>query len=481
MNFNTLSFAVFFATVFSFYSLPLSWSTKKVGLLLASYLFYGWWNPYYLSLIVASSLIDMWAGQSIAVETDARRRRFFLIVSLVTNLGILGVFKYFNFFSASVTQALNSLGMQADPFTLNVLLPVGISFYTFQSMSYTIDIYRGKLEPVRSKLDFLLYVTFFPQLVAGPIVRATDFLPQLVTPRKLSFAKIQKAVYWIGTGYMMKVGVADNLASSVDLIYSAQSAVRPSEAWLATYYFAFQIFGDFCGYTLMARGTALLLGFEIPENFRAPYLAEGFSDFWRRWHISLSSWLRDYLYIPLGGNRGGEWQTYRNLALTMLLGGLWHGASWNFVIWGALHGLFLSLERALSSTLSTTNNLLTRIARSQSLPMRLLRIVLVFHAVCLCWVFFRAPDLATSWQLIATMFDFGHLFSLHMPHKALLKDGIWMVAIVGYFLAVFARERNYFDIQNQLPRYVTAVAFAAGLCITIFCREASDAFIYFQF
>lgn len=420
-----------------------------------------------------STQIDFFAGRSIARTDKQHIRRRYLIISLVSNLAVLGVFKYFNFFSENIIVLLNALGMQADPFTLRVLLPVGISFYTFQSMSYTIDIYRREIPPAQSWLDYSLFVAFFPQLVAGPIVRASEFLPQLASPRRINYEHVERAVCWIATGFIFKVGLADNLADSVDLVYNAKGDVLPSEAWLGTYYFAFQIFGDFCGYTLIARGVALLLGFQLPENFRAPYIAASFGDFWRRWHMSLSTWLRDYLYIPLGGNRYGIMRTYRNLFLTMLLGGLWHGASWNFIIWGALHGFYLTIERSFSGVGSSAGKTETSVMTD------VVKIIVVFHAVCFAWIFFRAANLGVAMHVLSAMFNLKELFDPHMPNKALLKDLTPASVFVFYFASAYLREKGI--LRFRQPAFISALFLAAGVFLTIICRHASDAFIYFQF
>lgn len=478
MNFNTLTFIAFFVAVGALYAMPLRWSTKKLLLLLASYVFYGWWNVNYLSLILLSTLIDYRLAAVIHASPDPRIRRIALVGSIATNLGILAVFKYFNFFAESAVDVLHSLGMQADFFTLNVLLPVGISFYTFQSMSYSIDVYRRKLAPVDSFADFALYVSFFPQLVAGPIVRATHFLPQLLTPRRPTLADLELGLAWVVIGYFFKTGIADNLASSVDLVFASSASAHPLELWLGVNYFSIQIFADFFGYTLIARGVARMLGFDLPSNFNSPYIARSFSDFWQRWHISLSSWLRDYLYIPLGGNRHGTFKTYRNLMLTMLLGGLWHGAAWTFVVWGALHGSYLVLQRVVGGWIMGFAPA-QRLFGRRNLAGDIILIMLTYHLVLLAWVFFRAEDLGQALTMVQRMLDLPQLFTFQMPNKSVLKDGIWMLPAVAYFAWNYIAERR--ESGFTVPPSLRMAALGGLAFVTITCREASDAFIYFQF
>ncbi len=321
-------------------------AARKAMLLVASYVFYGAWDPRFLALIIASTLIDHQAALRIAQAARQRARDLWLLVSIVTNLGILATFKYFDFFAGSLTELAGAVGADLGSVTLDVVLPVGISFFTFQSMSYTIDVHRGVLEPRRGLLDVALFVAFFPQLVAGPIVRAAHFLPQLDVAHRARLVPWRAAVTLFFVGFFKKAVLADSIAEPVDRYFADPGAFDAVSAVLAVVGYAAQIYLDFSGYSDMAIAAALMLGYDLGENFRFPYFARSVDDFWRRWHISLSSWLRDYLYIPLGGNRRGRVLTYRNLLLTMVLGGLWHGAAWTFVAWGALHGVALALTRA---------------------------------------------------------------------------------------------------------------------------------------
>ena len=346
MLFVEFRFFWFFLAVFAVYWSLRGNRNRKIWLLVCSYFFYACWNWKFLFLIMASSALDYFVGSMLARTDDARKRRGWLIMSLCANLGTIAFFKYYNFFVTSAAAALAWLGLPASLHTLNIVIPVGVSFYTFHSMSYTIDVYRRKLEPVRSLLDLACFIGFFPQMVAGPIVRASQFLPQLRSIRRFSDVDARGALVLFLTGFIKKACIADSVAPFVDRYFEAPWNFATASAWVAVLFYAIQIYCDFSGYTDMAIATAGLLGYQLPVNFRFPYFATNISDFWHRWHISLSSWLRDYLYIPLGGNRGPAWFVYRNIMITMLLGGLWHGGAWTFVIWGGLHGLALVVHRA---------------------------------------------------------------------------------------------------------------------------------------
>ncbi|UWX56111.1 hypothetical protein NYZ99_07365 [Maribacter litopenaei] len=317
--------------------------------MVASYIFYAWWDWRFLSLIIISSIIDYTAGLKIYNAETERQRKLWLIISLVANLGFLSIFKYYNFFVDSFVQAVGIFGWQPNDLTLDIILPVGISFYTFQTLSYTIDIYRRDFKPTNNILSFFTYIAFFPQLVAGPIERASNLLPQIEKKRFFKKEWFNEGIVQILIGLFRKIVIADTLAIYVDTIYSDTSLYNSSTILLATIFYAFQIYFDFSGYSDIAIGTAKLMGFKFHQNFNLPYFSKSLTEFWRKWHMSLSYWLRDYLYISLGGNRKGIKITYRNLMLTMLLGGLWHGSSWNFIIWGGIHGLVLGIEKFLKS------------------------------------------------------------------------------------------------------------------------------------
>ena len=386
MLFNSLEFLVFLPIVLVVYY-ALAHRAQNIWLLLASYGFYGAWDYRFLSLIAISTVVDYFVALAISESNDESRRKRFLLLSLFTNLGILGFFKYFDFFIGSLAELLATIGFQVHMPTLRIVLPVGISFYTFQTLSYTIDVYRRQMEPTRDFGSFALFVAYFPQLVAGPIERARNLLPRIEAPRVVSWPAIGIGVELILIGFLKKVGIADSLAPLVDTRFLYPSKASGADLLVAGYLFAFQIYCDFSGYSDIARGVSKLFGVDLMRNFEQPYLSRSITEFWRRLHISLSTWLRDYLYIPLGGNRHGVRQTYRNLMLTMLLGGLWHGAAWTFVVWGGLHGLYLSLHKLM---ISRTNIRLPA----------LLGGLLTFHAVVLSWIFFRSPDFAHAWDFL---------------------------------------------------------------------------------
>jgi alginate O-acetyltransferase complex protein AlgI len=461
MLFNTTQFFVFLAVVLAlFYTLPRSW--RKYLLLAASYFFYGTWNYKFIALLLTLTAIDYTAGLLLERTPPGGRRRAVLIASLAANLGFLGFFKYFNFLAANV--ALLS-GRPANAFTMDIVLPLGISFHTFQSMSYVVDVYRGEQGAVRNPVDYALFICFFPQLVAGPIVRARDFFRDLLHWKAPTGEEVSSGLLLVVLGLTKKMAFADQFAKVANA-YFANVPGNPGAlaAWSGVAAFGLQIYFDFSGYTDMAIGMARLLGFHFPINFRRPYLAASITDFWRRWHISLSSWLRDYLYIPLGGNRHGPGMTYRNLLLTMLLGGLWHGASWNFVIWGGYHGGLLALERFSGAD------------RPLKLWTRVPRTVLTFVMVLIGWVFFRAADLHQSREVLAQMF--------HSPAGKLLLEP-WHIglAAISLLVALAEEQREWLEFLGRTP----GLAYASTLALMLLCVEifgvidAAIPFIYFQF
>lgn len=380
MLFNSIEFVIFFALVIPAYALLRGrWTARKAFLLAASYLFYMDWNPPFVLLLVFSTYLDYTAGNQIAGTTKKSIRIAWLCASLAGNLGVLAFFKYSDFLLSSIWPVMPASAVYPEWIT-NIILPMGISFYTFQSLSYTIDVYRDKNSRADSFLDFAVYVSFFPQLVAGPIIRSREFLPQLTQEHSASADDVMRGMDQMFRGFFKKVVLADTLAVYVDAVYAAPEQFGSANHLIAIYAYAFQIYFDFSGYSDIAIGTGRILGFRVPPNFSLPYLAAGPSDFWQRWHISLSTWLRDYLYISLGGSRATKLKTNRNLFLTMLLGGLWHGAAWNFVIWGAFHGVWLGIHRVLF-----------RDRESFRVP-RIISIVVTFHLVCIAWIFFRAQS-----------------------------------------------------------------------------------------
>ena len=461
-------FIYFFVIVFAGHWALRRNDLRKLWLLAASYVFYAAWDWRFLSLIVASTLIDYTAGVLMARPLPDGRRKACLVMSLVGNLGILGFFKYCNFFIESAVGFTELLGFPLEARTLNLILPVGISFYTFQTLSYTIDVYRGRLEPTRKMLDLALFVGFFPQLVAGPIVRASDFLPQLRARRVFSSVPVRACLTLFLIGFVKKACVSDNLAPVVDAYFADPASYSLASAWIAVLFYAVQIYCDFSGYSDMAIACANLLGYRLCINFNFPYFAVSITEFWRRWHISLSSWLRDYLYISLGGNRGSKLFTYRNLMLTMLLGGLWHGASWTFVIWGGLHGLALVVHKEWCRLRASRPNLLC-------LP-RFAGLVFTFYWVCVAWVFFRSSDFATASVVLKAFV----LFQADGVQSVGL-DLAWVLPclVVAHWVAYngfFARRLQ--ELADWT--FAAGYGFVTTLAITIVPSNYHP-FIYFQF
>jgi D-alanyl-lipoteichoic acid acyltransferase DltB (MBOAT superfamily) len=473
MLFNSLTFLVFFAIILGLHSLPLNWQIKKSNLLIASYLFYAAWNPPFVLLLWISTVVDWLVAGKMAATTHQKKKTFLLVISLVVNLGLLSYFKYATFVLDNFVFFINQLGFVYHPALPSIILPVGISFYTFQTLSYTIDVYRGE-KPCDSFLDFALFVTFFPQLVAGPIVRSSYFLPQCKTPKQATEQQLSWGLSLLIIGLFQKTILADSfLAPVVEQVFNNAMQTTALDNWLGTFAFSAQIFFDFAGYSTSAIGAALCFGFVLPDNFRAPYAAVGFSDFWRRWHISLSTWLRDYLYIALGGNRNGTLQTYRNLFLTMLLGGLWHGAAWGFIVWGFLHGFYLIIERLLRPYFENIKEL--------HLPIAQFSLALItYFLVCIAWVFFRANDVFTAFTMLKVMFLLEHA-----PNETiLLAFSPFMVIIIvaGLFLFQWFNRENYFEqVVQKLPANIWAVFLAILVLWLLLAPGDQRAFIYFQF
>lgn len=476
MLFNSLEFLVFLPIVIAIYY-SLSHRKQNAFLVLASCFFYASWDWRFLLPLLFSTTIDYFCANRIGALVDAgaplRERKKFLYISLVTNLGLLAFFKYFNFFIDSFHDLFMAFGFDLPKPTLRVILPIGISFYTFQALSYTIDVYRGKLHTTKSFWDFFLAVLFFPHLVAGPIQRASTLIAQVVTPRKTTRDQVIDGLHLIMWGFFKKIYIADRLAPIVNQIFESPTATG-GETVVAVVAFAFQIYCDFSGYTDIARGVAKLMGFEFMLNFNLPYFATNPPDFWRRWHISLSSWLRDYLYIALGGNRDGIYRTYRNLMLTMVLGGLWHGAAWNFVIWGFFHGAILVLHRLTLPILEPVTKIATGVWH---LPWLSLRIAGMFMLTCYGWLLFRA----TSLEQIATM-----TASLANPLRGLPTDTLVQVLLLITPLLVvqliqYNSERLEFNRLQWIPRWVCTVLYALMLYCVVFLGGTPQAFVYFQF
>ncbi len=472
MLFNSLTFVVFFAVVTAAYWTIRSWSARKNLLLVASYIFYGAWNPPFALLLFATTTMDFWLGARIAAAPPSSRRRW-LVASIVVNLSMLGYFKYGNFLLENFTWLLARMGIAYQAPHLDVFLPIGISFYTFHSLSYTLDVYRGTAQPTRSLRDFLLAVSFFPQLVAGPIVRAADFLPQCDAPRAPDRNRFIWGLLLMTLGLFEKIVLADTLlANSADTVFGYGGPLMALDAWTGVLAFAGQIFFDFSGYSTCAIGAALCLGFHLKDNFLFPYAATGFSDFWRRWHISLSTFLRDYLYIPLKGNRAGILRGAINLVIVMFIGGLWHGAAWTFVVWGLIHGGYLVIEHFLRATVKNPTWVDTGAGR-------LLLTLITYVGVCFAWVFFRAADFPTASRLVQAMTGVLSKGDAVLSTRDILQVGIVTACLL---LAHWSLRNTSIEAAVvRLPRWALATAWTLMLCAIILTQGSGNAFIYFQF
>lgn len=469
MLFNSYQYFIFLISVLVLAALIRKWhkAAEIWFLIIASGFFYGQWNWSYLLLIYITIISDYFLGLKIY---DSQKPKKYLLISLWVNLSILGFFKYTNLLIDSTNNILGISGFDYHLSALDILLPVGISFYTFQSLSYTIDIHRKNLLPRKKIRDYALFVSFFPQLVAGPIVRASEFFEQLDKKRSFTYHAAQSGVMIILIGLVKKVVFADNLALVADPVFENPQAYNGWMSLLAVYAFAFQIYFDFSGYTDIAIGSAQLLGFQFPKNFNHPYIALSIQDFWRRWHMTLSRWLRDYLYISLGGNRGSTLFTGRNLFLTMFLGGLWHGASWNFAFWGTLHGFYLAIERYVLNKSQFWNN-------SAHLISKLIKWLITFHLVCFAWIFFRAETFSDSWQIIKNLFDID--LSLNFQSTSLSLVFLIFTLPIWHWLASKVQLNQKSGKMKTWQYGLTS--FVLIMCLIVFSAQAPESFIYFQF
>lgn len=447
----------------------------------ASYYFYMCWKPEYIFLILGSTMIDFIAAKKIYHSDTDKRRKMWLFVSLASNLSVLFLFKYFNFLSENVTNILNSFNVFYEQPVYDLLLPVGISFYTFQTLSYSVDVYRGKLKPENSFMRFALFVSFFPQLVAGPIERATHLLPQFKKSYSFEYHRVVSGLRLILWGFFKKVVIADNLALLVDQVFNNPGGQNGLTFAIATYFFAFQIYCDFSGYSDIAIGSARILGFDLMQNFRQPYLSKSIKEFWGRWHISLSTWFRDYVYIPIGGNRAVKWRWYYNLLITFLISGLWHGANWTFVIWGAFHGVLLILGIELVKYIKPPS---TNLGKA-------LRIIIVFHLVTLAWVFFRAESIQSAFDVIQSFKNVPNLTLGILEGVPTLNGlGRFTISTLVYFSSMIAlllmidvlSTRQSAILLYRKNRFVRfASYFILFYWILLGGYFGQTAFIYFQF
>jgi len=476
MLFNSIEFAIFLPIVFLLYWFVFQKNLKLQNLLIvvSSFVFYGWWDWRFLFLMVASASVDYVVGILLATENDAKKRKLLLSMSIVVNLGILAFFKYFNFFVDNFVAAFSLFGAKLNPITLKIVLPVGISFYTFQALSYTIDVYRKKLEPTKSFINYFAFISFFPQLVAGPIERATNLLPQFYTKRTFDYANAVNGMRQILWGLVKKIVIADNAAKVVADVFSNYENLNGSMLVIGAVFFAFQIYGDFSGYSDIAIGTSRLFGFSLMKNFAFPYFSRDIAEFWRRWHISLSTWFRDYLYIPLGGSKGGTWMKVRNTFAIFIVSGFWHGANWTFMIWGALNAIyFLPL---LLAKKNRTN--LEIVAKGKYLPnlKEIFQIGLTFFLTIIAWVFFRAANVTEAIHYLQQMFS-ASLFS--MPNYLPTKTIIYIMLFV--LIEWLGRDREYALEYLKMPQFARWGLYYLLIFAILWFGGEQQEFIYFQF
>jgi alginate O-acetyltransferase complex protein AlgI len=472
MNFHSLDYFLFLALVLGAYWLARRSSFRFVLLLFASCVFYMAWNPGYLIFVLLSIGIDYMAARGMQTAPDETGRKAWLVLSLTTNLGLLGTFKYFNFFSASVMDVLHAVGIPGAPLHLDVLLPIGISFYTFESLSYTIDVYRRRIQPTRSFARFACFITFFPHLVAGPIVRASEFLPQLEKPPRLTPVEVGEGTFLIATGLIKKIVFADYLAVNlIDRVFDDPIAYTSAEVMIGLYAYTLQIFCDFSGYTDVARGSALLFGLRLPENFDRPYQSQSPAEFWRRWHMTLSTWLRDYLYFPLGGSKVPPVRAYLNLWVTVALVGLWHGAAWTFVVYGMLHATAMVVHRFFYRRSGRTSD------STDILPMRVIKVLGTLHFVVLSRIFFRASSLENARAVMRQLAE-GSTALFHVTSST------WLLLGLGY-LAHFTPKGLFDNIKLvflRLPAPAQGAVLAGVACaLMLVATEDVVPYIYFQF
>ena len=483
MLFNSLDFAIFLPIVFVLYWFVFNRNLKWQNLLVAaaSYLFYGWWDWRFLSLIFFSTLVDYFVGRNLGNITDKSQRKILLWVSIIVNLGFLGFFKYYNFFLDNFKSAFSIAGYELNANSLNIILPVGISFYTFQTLSYTIDVYKNRLEPAKDFISFTAFVSFFPQLVAGPIERATNLLPQFYRRREFEYSNAVNGMRQILWGLFKKVVIADNCAVYANYIFENSSDLSGSTLVLGAIFFTFQIYGDFSGYSDIAIGTARLFGFNLMQNFAFPYFSRDIAEFWRRWHISLSTWFRDYVYIPLGGSRGGTWMKVRNTFIIFIVSGFWHGANWTFIVWGALNAIYflpllLAKKNRQNIGVVAENSFFPSIKEFGQMS-------LTFGLTVLAWIFFRAENISHAVSYLKGIFDIS-LFTL--PYYVGIGFAVKFVPIIILFFVIeWLGRTETFAIENLGSIKSTRVNWLVHACLVLliglYMYTSETNFIYFQF
>jgi alginate O-acetyltransferase complex protein AlgI len=477
MLFNSFEFLVFFIVTYLIY-LYSNHRRQNWILIIASCLFYSAWNWKFLLLIFISTGTDFWASQFIARTADPQKRRAWLCLSLVVNLGILGIFKYYNFFIGNLQDCLHALNLlpSSAHWTLNIILPIGISFYTFEAISYVVDVYRRQIKPADHFWDYALFILYFPHLIAGPIMRAKNFLPQITAPRQIDLDKFYEGCSLFFWGLFEKIFIADNLAKFVDPVFSAPPPYDGVKVLMTLYAFAFQIYCDFDGYSNMARGLGKCMGFEITINFKQPYFSTNPREFWQRWHITLSSWLRDYLYIPLGGNRYGTNKTCINLFLTMLLGGLWHGAAWTFVLWGAYQGALLVGYRLLEPYISTPSEVISGYAGK---IWKGIKVLFFFQLISLGWLLFRSNSLSQAMAMLKAIVNVPGWHNLDNPSELVLPA---ICVFIALFVGIFQYLTDDQAVILKWPWWLRTTFYITCYMLIIFIgAEGGKTFIYFQF
>ncbi len=476
MLFNSFEYLIFLPTVFILYWFVFNKNLKFQNLLIlvSSYVFYGWWDYRFLSLIFFSTIVDYIIGLNIPKQNSEKNQKLLLWCSVLFNLSVLGFFKYYNFFVDSWVELFSSVGYEIKSvWTLNIILPVGISFYTFQTMSYTIDIYKKKLEPTKDFISFASFVSFFPQLVAGPIERASNLLPQILKKREFQKEQGIQGLRLILWGMFKKVVIADSLAPIVDDIYSNYQDFGGGTLWLGAIFFSFQIYCDFSGYSDIAIGTSKLLGFELMSNFKFPYFSRNIGEFWRRWHISLSTWFRDYLYIPLGGSKEGKWKSIRNIFLIFLVSGFWHGANWNFIFWGLFHSILFLPTFIFNKNRKYTSSIIAPATLLPS-PKEFINVVTTFLLVTIGWVFFRSETIGDSFSYLTSMISNINIVTHLSP-----KIGVYILFLVLVDWTQRFNERNLFF---NFPKFFFKIfVIICVLLILISFKNESQQFIYFDF
>ena len=489
MLFNSLDFAIFFPIVFILYwILSKKVYFRNIHILASSYVFYGWWDWRFLFLIMISSFVDFYVGNQLSKTDDVKKRKIFLYISLLVNLGFLVYFKYANFFINTFVDSFTLFGKTLEVSTLNIILPVGISFYTFQTLSYTIDIYRKQLKPTKNPIAFFAFVSFFPQLVAGPIERASNLLPQFYKTYKFNYDQVKSGLLLIAFGLFKKMVIADRAALYVNQVYNNPGNYEGVETIIATVFFAFQIYCDFSGYSDIAIGVARTMGFNLMKNFDSPYLSKSITEFWRRWHISLSTWFKDYVYIPLGGSKHGKFKTYFNLFIVFLVSGLWHGAAMTFLIWGAVHGLIIVLEK---SSYHKREILFQKLnINKTNFSNKLFFALITFTIVCFTWVFFRANSFIESKLIVSSFFrnNYYELFGDNLYLIGFDKNEFIVLVLsilILFVFEMFHKKNKVIEILNKQPFFFRwSFYFLIAISIVLFGvygNNVASEFIYFQF